>query len=176
VVKKTMKTILIAAMTVNGYIARYPGEFPNYWSKEDYDFFIRLTRKAGNVVMGRKTWDAIPPKRKPLAGRFALIFTKENRSQENMPGKYEYCKMSPEKAIEYLRTKGFKTICIIGGSEINSLFLKEGLVNELYLTIEPMLFGKGVPLFREEDIDINLQLLSMKQLNQSSFNLHYKVL
>lgn len=169
------KVVLIAATTANGFIARDSARLPT-WSSEDYDFFVGFCKRAGNVVMGRKTWDVIPRDRKPLSGRFALIFTRKTDDKENVPGHVEYWNKSPKEAVEYLETIGFSTVCLIGGSELNALFLKAGLVDELYLTVEPNLWGQGVSLISATDsIDLKLRLLETKSLSTNSLLLHYSI-
>ena len=48
-------------------------------------------------------------------------------------------------------------------------------MDELYLTIEPLLFGHGVPLFASET-EQHLELLSLKKLNQHTLLAHYKLI
>lgn len=59
---------------------------------------------------------------------------------------------------------------------VNSLFMKEGLIDEIYLDVEPIIFGKGIPLFTSEDFEYNFQMLDFKKLNENTIQLHYKVL
>ena len=49
--------------------------------------------------------------------------------------------------MEALRKKKGKDIWLIGGGELTREFLKEDLVDELYLGIVPVLIGEGTPLF-----------------------------
>ena len=50
--------------------------------------------------------------------------------------------------------------------------MKAGLVDELILVVEPVLFGKGLPLLTE-DLDRRLELLDVKKVNQNTVQLHY---
>ena len=54
---------------------------------------------------------------------------------------------------------------IVGGAHIATAFLKEQLIDELWLTIEPKIFGIGGNFVIEEKLDINLQLLSCERVN-----------
>jgi len=66
---------------------------------------------------------------------------------------------------------------LLGGGTINALFLKESLVDELYLTLEPRIFGKGKTLVREGEFEVLLELMNIKRLNQSgTLLLKYKIL
>ena len=74
------------------------------------------------------------------------------------------------------KLKKFETVIIAGGGILNSSFLKEGLIDELYLDIEPIAFGKGINVFENEDFEANLELLETKQLSPNEIQLHYKVI
>ena len=65
----------------------------------------------------------------------------------------------------------------MGGSELNRLFLKYKLVNEIYLTLEPILFGKGNQLLETVKLEQDLKLVDFKILNnKGTLLLHYKVI
>jgi dihydrofolate reductase len=54
------------------------------------------------------------------------------------------------------------------------MFLAAGLVDEVYLTIEPVLFGQGIP-FTREPLRVPLKLLDTTNLNASTVLLHYAI-
>ena len=64
-------------------------------------------------------------------------------------------------------------MAICGGSSVYGLFLKEGLVDELFLTVEPILFGSGIPLASGFDC-INMQLVDVTRLGAHTVLMHYK--
>ena len=55
---------------------------------------------------------------------------------------------------------------VVGGAHIATSFLKEQLVDELWLTIEPKIFGVGGNFVIEEKLDIKLELLSSESVNK----------
>ncbi|MFA6081553.1 MAG: dihydrofolate reductase family protein [Patescibacteria group bacterium] len=88
----------------------------------------------------------------------------------------EFSNETPEKLIERLSTLGYKKALLVGGSIINGLFLKNNLVDELYLTIEPKIFGKGKNIVEEQSLDKSLQLINVKKLNKTgTLLLKYKI-
>jgi dihydrofolate reductase len=58
-----------------------------------------------------------------------------------------FVREEPKRLVEELRKKKGKHIWLIGGGELMREFLKEDLVDELYLAIVPVLVGEGIPLF-----------------------------
>jgi len=57
-------------------------------------------------------------------------------------------------------------VLVVGGSHIATSFLREQLIDELWLTIEPKIFGTGANFVTEEKLDIDLKLLSSEQINE----------
>jgi dihydrofolate reductase len=57
---------------------------------------------------------------------------------------------------------------------VNTLFIKEGLIDEIHVTLVPRLFGRGLSLFHES-LDIDLELLENKPMDHGSVLLIYRV-
>jgi dihydrofolate reductase len=53
--------------------------------------------------------------------------------------------------------------------------MAENLVDEMYLDIEPLAFGKGLPLFNGVDFERRLELLDTKKISDDEIQLHYRV-
>jgi len=54
--------------------------------------------------------------------------------------------------------------------------MAEKLIDEIYIDVEPRVFGRGIPLFNGNDFDANLKLLETKKLSDNEIQLHYQVL
>ena len=67
-----------------------------------------------------------------------------------------------------VRQKGYRRIAVLGGTQIFSWFFKKNLLDEIYLTIEPVVFGSGLPLFNA-DVDTvqKFKLASVRRLNKT---------
>lgn len=151
-------------MSADGKITR-GDKGPNLWaSPEDQARFEHLKKKIGVLIMGRKTYEA------------AL-----RQAQGKLPGGIERIVMShggptPREVVAGLEKRGIHKALLVGGSELNAAFFKEKLVSEIYLTIEPKIFGEGLPLAQGVPLDVQLELLDVKQLNQQgTLLLHYRV-
>jgi riboflavin biosynthesis pyrimidine reductase len=48
-------------------------------------------------------------------------------------------------------------------------------VDEIYLDIEPKIIGEGIPLFRGDNLDIGLELISEDKISDSEIQLHYRI-
>lgn len=163
-----IKPFIIATVSADGFIARDSGHSPMYWtSKADKKRFVELTKQAKVVVMSSRTYKTIG---KPLKERVNIVYSK-NQSFEDV----EVTQDHPRDLLKKLEERGFKEVAICGGSHIYTQFMKAGVVDTIYLTIEPLLFGKGINLFNE-DLRYNLKLKEAKTSEESgSLLLEYKV-
>jgi dihydrofolate reductase len=56
---------------------------------------------------------------------------------------------------------------VVGGPHIATSFLKEQLSDELWLTIEPKIFGNGINVVADDRLDIDLSLISCDKVNDN---------
>ena len=165
--EENISVFIIAAVTADGFIAKNTMHTPMAWtSKEDKEFFKERTTKAGVVVMGQNTYQTI---RRPLENRLNIVYSKE--TYEGI----ETTQKNPKELIEDLKNRGYKEVAICGGATIYTMFLEAGVVDKLYLTVEPIVFGSGMNLFNKE-VEKKLQLVSVKNLNTQTLLLEYNVI
>jgi dihydrofolate reductase len=69
-----MKLGLIYARSRNGVIGK-DGTMP--WRLPEDMAHLKATTMGHPVIMGRKTWDSIPPRFRPLAGRRNIVVTRQ---------------------------------------------------------------------------------------------------
>jgi len=167
-----IKTFIIVAQTADGFIAKNSGHEATWTSKEDKKRFVAITKRAGVMIMGLNTFNTFPS---PLPGRLHIVYSPdENAGDNNIPGVVEYTKDAPADLIKKLEERGFTEVAICGGTTIYTMFMKSGLVETIYLTIEPKLFGKGMGIFNE-DLDIKLELVESSVMEGGTMLLEYKV-
>lgn len=156
--------------SVNGKITRGDDPVVRKWtSKEDNELFDSLKKKYNLIVMGRKTFEAakknIPGKDNTL--RVVLTRNPKKYRKLSVRGKLEFTSSTPKRLVRSLESRGYSNMLLVGGGKINSLFLKAGLIDELHLTIEPVLFGEGNNLLDNDMSHIRLKLVSVDMLNNS---------
>lgn len=164
-----MRVFIIAALTTDGFIAKHRDHPADWTSREDKKLFVELTKQAGTIVMGSRTFTTIG---RALPGRTIIVY-----SSQPTPSGIEGVEMTsedPSELVKRLEAKGEPTLAICGGASIYRLFMAAGLVDELYLTIEPKFFGQGVTLF-DEPLEADLELLETWKLNRSTAVMHYTV-
>nr|AIA12223.1 RibD C-terminal domain protein [uncultured bacterium] len=164
-----MNVFLIAAVTADGFIAETQDHLADWTSTEDKKLFTRLTKEAGYMVMGANTYRTIG---RALPERHTIVYTNHPEKIDNP--EIETTTEAPADLITRLEKAGANGIAVCGGAQIYSLFASAGLLDEIYLTIEPVCFGKGITLFNQ-DLQLNLSLLDTQQLNENAIMLHYRV-
>jgi dihydrofolate reductase len=165
-----MKVIVLMAMTVDGMIARDSEHFPNWTSKEDKMMFKEVTRAAGVLIMGSKTYDAIG---KPLPGRMNVVLTR-NKQRISQLKNLVFTDRKPGELLVDLEKEGLTEVILAGGSTINTLFAKENLIDELQVTYTPKIFGQGLSLFADR-LSMDLELIDFKQLGADELIARYRV-
>jgi dihydrofolate reductase len=70
----------------------------------------------------------------------------------------------------------YRFVAVLGGTHIYSYFLERDLIDDLYLTVEPIVFGSGLGLFNHESTTAKrFRLVTVRQMNeQGTILLHYQ--
>jgi dihydrofolate reductase len=165
-----MKIILYMAMTANGCIARQNNE-TDFVSEVEWRSFKKMANQVGTIIMGRKTYD-IMFKAEAFSGMGAVKIVILSRKKTNVKKNVDTYS-SVQSALQGLKKKGIKKVLLAGGSLTNASFMKENFVDEVYLDIEPILLGKGIPLFDSSVFEMHMRLKGIKQLSKDEVQLHY---
>ena len=170
-----MHVFLIVAQSLDGYIAQSPHQVSTDWTTpEDKKFFRDRTKEAGVLIMGRTTFETIG---RGLPGRKIFVLSSQPRPSQfsNLDeSEVEFSLLSPEKLLAELEQSGQAEVAICGGAQIYTHFLKAGLIDTVYSTIEPVIFGTGVTIFTE-DVVVKLVLKNVTKLSQSTLLTEYSV-
>lgn len=172
-----MKVFIIAAISVDGFIAPSVDTSSVEWtSKGDKQFFTERTKQAKVMVMGRTTFETIG---RALPGRKIIVMSSKPKPEEYAAipdSEVKYTPQTPSNILDELETAGHKEVAICGGSQIYFAFMEAGLVDTLYLTVEPITFGKGIGLFKKELPQTKLELQEMKKIDEHTVLLEYLVI
>jgi len=165
-----MKVTLVMALTLDGKIGKTPDHFPDWTGKEDKKLFASISRKAGVVIMGSKTFETFGS---PLPGRKNIVMSRK-KARKSAWDNLVYTNKKPAQILRELENEGYTEAILAGGSLVNSLFAEEGLIDEVVVTISPKIFGYGLSLFSQE-ISMELKLESAERIGQDLVCLKYQV-
>jgi dihydrofolate reductase len=166
-----MKTILLMAMTLDGRVARTMTHFPDWTEKEDKALFAKISKRAGVVIMGSRTFDTLG---KPLPGRKNIVMTRQ-RIRKSEWDNLVFTDRTAKEILSGLEKEGFSETVLAGGTIINTLFAEAQLIDEVMVTVSPLIFGSGLSLF-ENHISMQMALLGLRKVGNNTVFLHYKVI
>jgi riboflavin biosynthesis pyrimidine reductase len=169
---------MAAVVSLDGRITR--GDDPNVhaWSSsEDWHHFLALRAEHDVVVIDRATFETVKPE--PQAGLLRIVLTNhpDLYSDAVIKDQLEFMTISPKALIADLKKRGRERVLLAGGSTMSAEFLAADLVDDIYLTFEPLLFGAGRPVVdMPSALNLKLHLESIQQLNdQGTLLAHYSV-
>ena len=170
------KLVLYIASSLDGYIATEEHNLDWLFATEGEgdNGYSAFYDTVDTVLIGRITYDWIMEHEKgdfPYKGKECYVFSKTQREDN------EYVKFICDDVVRFtnnLKNMNGKRIWLVGGGNLLDTFIKEKLVDELIVTITPVLLGKGIPLFRNNGFQTHLSLKSIKRFNQF-IELHYEV-
>lgn len=171
--------ILGLAISLDGYIEGPNGEFDWCFTDQDYglnQFFSRVD----TMFIGRKSYeikeqfaaqnsdDAIPemPKMKEYVFSRTLKTVKEDAVLISENGITEATRIKQQSG---------KDIWLYGGAVLSNAMLRAGLVDELWLSVHPILLNNGKRLFEGNTDRIELKLLESKTYDTGLVSLRYSI-
>lgn len=165
--------LAISAVSMDGKIAAHEKHFSNWTSPEDKTFMRALLAKCDVVIVGNSTYKTA---KKPLSKRNCIVLTRSVKSTVRNSPNLLYLNTKGANLKRTIQNAGYKKIAILGGAQTYSYCLEHGMLDDLYLTIEPVVFGAGVPLFAGKYKLRKVKIVSTKKLNtKGTLLIHAKV-
>jgi len=168
------KVVLGVGISLDGYIARPDGSVDFLFMPKDYSmaaFFNRID----TAVMGRKTYDVamkLGGGSMSSPGMKSYVFSRLLVAGER--GEVTVVSKTPKQFVEELRKKKGKDIWLMGGGELAREFLREDLVDELYLGIVPVLIGEGITAFPSRFPQREFKLTENKTFSRGLIAVRYE--
>ncbi len=125
------------------------------------------------VVVGNNTFETA---KTPLMKRNTIVFTSSAKDVEERHPHVWFINPSEIDIVEFCREHNFETVALLGGARTYGYFAGRNLIDDWYITIEPFLFGEGVPLTTGLEYELRrFKLVEIKQLNDAgAVLLHYQ--
>lgn len=163
-------------MSVNGIIATPDGK-EDFLSHDNWLIFSDHVNKVGCLIWGHNTYKQVinwPDEYlNSLDTAVKVIISKDPNLK--LDPRFVLAN-SPEQALSLLHTAGFESVILTGGSTNNSEFAKRGLINEVLLTVDTVIIGTGIPLFKPDNFEMKLELIDVVKETNSLVKLRYRVL
>ena len=172
------KLSLFIATSLDGYIAKPNDDlsFLKLVEKEGEDYgYAQFTANIDTIILGRRTYDwvlrEIGTSHYDNGERNVYVIT---RTERQSVGKTKFYTGNLTELVQQLKSEYGKNIYCDGGAEIVNELLISDLIDEIILSIVPVLVGNGIRLFKDGRPEQQLELVNTKTFDTGLIQLHYK--
>ena len=182
------RVIYYAAATLDGYIADpddgiewltgYNGSYDGDDAeamKGSYDDFYE---GIGALVMGSTTYEWVLDHvdEWPYTGKPTWVLSSRDLRQPQSGGEVKVVDAPvTELYDEMIAAAGERDLWVIGGGNVASQFADEGLLDEILVTVVPVVLGEGKPLFDRRVPGGPMQLAGTRAWDSGMVELRYEV-
>lgn len=167
-----MKTTLFLSVSVDGFIANDDGIplFP----EGAWEDWCALVNDTGNVIAGRSSVEQLAGEEMAAALHPTHKIVLSSRDTDFSAYGWTHAR-TPGEALDRLREAGVEEAIVGGGRAVAHSFMREGLVDEIVLDLQPIAFGTGTPVFGDALPPVPLKLVASEPLNDSAIRFRYQV-
>lgn len=167
------RLVLLAHTSLDGIIAGIKGELDGFEAgDENLEFVCQLTEQADAAMFGRVSYQLLNshwPTAKDLPGasgneiRYSNWYNEAKKIiiSRTLPGSTNndsiIIRHNITDEIRKLKDLPGRDILIFGSASISQLLMKAGLIDSYWIFINPVIFGKGIPLFTDLPDPIKLR-------------------
>lgn len=178
-----IKCSVYIATSADGFIAKPDGDI-GWLHRPEYEdagtvglVYTKFISTVDAIVMGRHTYEKVLTFDDwYYEGTEVIVLTTQNMTvPDHLEGKVRFEKGTPEEITAKLWKEGKTHLYIDGGITIQQ-FLEANLINELTLTVLPLLLGSGIPLFGNLTNERPLKLIDVETSNGGTIQKRYKVM
>lgn len=161
------------AGSIDGRIAKSGQSGADWTSKEDWYFLQKSLSRVDAVIVGYNTYKLAQAR---LKKRNTIVLTLRTE-KINSFGSVTFFNPEKNNLKKFLRAKNYKKVAVLGGPRVYDFCLRNKMLDEIFVTIEPYVFTAGVPMFAGDNFKkYNFILESIKKLNQKgAILLKYKM-
>lgn len=170
------KIILGVAVSLDGLIEGPDGEYDWCFTDQDYGM-TEFLPGIDAIFYGRKTYEMMmtyesPEGEVPWKGKKSYVFSNTLKGSKD----FELVSGDIEKKVREIKNTSGKDIWLFGGASLTTSLMNAGLVDRLWLSVHPIVLGKGKPLFSGVQKRVKTKLVESKPYNTGLISLSYDVL
>jgi dihydrofolate reductase len=163
---------LFIATSLDGYIAGPNDEIDWLFTDGDYGYkkfydSIDTTLSGYNTYRLALTFGSFP-----YPDKTNYVFSRLHQHHEDTP--VTFISADPCQLVSDLRKKDGKDIWLVGGGQLNTLLLNAGLIDEMIISVHPIILGNGIPLFGGHPKQLKLKLLASEAFSSGLLQVTYK--
>jgi dihydrofolate reductase len=163
---------LFVATSLDGFIARADGSVD--WLYTDGDFgWTAFSASVDAALIGRKTHDQMLRWGHPAyAGMINYVFSRSRRADDGVPVTYVSGEL--RNFVGRLKRDAGKDIWLVGGACLVDAFREHDLIDDVILSVHPILLGDGIPLFPDRYGNMPLELERCVEYERGLVQLWYR--
>lgn len=169
------KLILGLAVSLDSFIEGPNGEYDWCFTDQDYgmsDFFTR----TDTIFIGRKSYELLQGMSDPVPGMPVMKTYVFSNTLNQLKSGDEIITGDIVKRVAEIKNEPGKDIWLFGGAALTTSLMNEKLVDEVWLSVHPVLLGSGKPLFTGITNRIHLELKESKAYSSGLVSLTYDVI
>jgi dihydrofolate reductase len=180
------KVILFNMVTLDGFFEG-PDRDINWHNVDDEfnEFAIEQINTVDTLIFGRVTYELMasywptkeaitndPIVADKMNSMPKIVFSKTLASADWQNTRL--VKGDAAKEIAKLKKQSGKDLIIFGSADLAASFIKDGLIDEFRVMLNPVVLGKGAPLFKDIQDKLNLKLLKTRTFGSGNVLLYYQ--
>jgi dihydrofolate reductase len=172
------KIIVNAGVSADGFIARPDGGIDWLTSRPKPAGFYGMgefTKSIDAKILGRATVDKSLEMGATFDGK-TKAYVISSRPPSKPIANVDFINEPISNFAKRLRSEPGKNIWMMGGGRAVASFLDAGAIDEIIMTVMPVLIGEGIPLIASKHRHVELKLLSSRPFDDGVVQLHYEVL
>jgi len=168
------KIIAGFAISLDGYMEGPEGEYDWIYTGPDQEFDAAVSpSRFDTFLMGRITYEKVIPFNDPSFLQYHNFVFSKTLQQVN-PG-FVLVRDDPATFITQLKSRPGKDIALYGGANLLTSFLNLNLVDEISMSIIPVLLGSGKPMINALEKRTGLDLKDIRRFANGNVLISYKV-
>jgi len=166
------KIILNLCTSLDSFIEGANGEIDWCFTDQDYSMTEFLNR-IDSIFFGRKSYEQlIRVMPDAFADKKKIVFSKTLQKNDTNS---RIISENVKGEVNEIINKPGKDIWLFGGASLTSSMLKLNLIDELMISVHPLILGKGKPLFIDIENRKKLSLIDTKTFSTGLVQLYYKI-
>ncbi|OIO54815.1 MAG: dihydrofolate reductase [Alphaproteobacteria bacterium CG_4_10_14_0_2_um_filter_63_37] len=164
------KVILYIATSLDGFIAGPQRQLDWLFNDQDYGY-TEFYKGIDTILMGRITYeDILGFGDWPFDGVQTLVFSHTFHGGGNG---VRFTREPPASVVQRLKSQPGKHIWLGGGGKLVADFHKADLIDEMVISIHPIVLGEGIPLFPPTGIRRDFKLLGVEGFDSGLVQMRY---
>lgn len=158
------KVILFIATSLDGYIADEKGSV-DWLIQQDPEIeentqYLNFIKNIDTIIMGYTTYHQVVTELSPQNWLYEKMMTYVY-THRKLESKYniQFTNQNLKELITDLKNKEGKDIWVCGGANLINQLIELNLIDQYYITMIPILLGKGIRLFDKQDNQTKLELM-----------------